>query len=295
MTAPANQADLETQKLTVVNLPTGEVEAAKKSKVVLLNLIDDQSARALPGVTSFVIHDAEEDGIEDTKTDGNEQSSNLGGGFLPTTMVINKDRTIPKYFYYSLGEASRLSFVSTFVESAPATAIIDVEKAAIAALRAIGATNYRQMTGTDMDGSANSVPSKADYKYALGILCNDKNLDLDNLRSIGSVTDKVELPAIFGLYDAAASSELGDLAKSKGFVREIMGVPHFASSNMANKEHIIFEKKAVSYAIRNAANLRFEGQASKSRDYYGVQISYGVVARQDNRAVVMQSGLTYTP
>jgi hypothetical protein len=296
MATPTSIADLKTQKATQVDLLTDDVESARRSQVVLLNLIDNQSARAIEGVDSFVLFDEEDHGIEDTKTDGTEQS-NLKGGVVPTTLAIDKFRTVPGYFYYKLGEHSRINWIANFVNSAPGVAILDVERAAIAALRAIGATagHYVQMTGTNLAGTANSVPSLADYKAALKILITDKKLNSAGLRSIGSQIDSVELPAIFGAYDPAASGALGDLAKTKGFIREVLGVPHYASQEIEEKEHIIFHEKAVSYAIRNMANLTFEGQASKSRDYYGVAISYGVVARQDKRAVVMQSGATYTP
>lgn len=291
MTKPATITDLKTQKATQVDLLTNDIETARRSKVVLLNLVDDQSARAVDGVNSFVLFDEEDHGIEDTAM-GTKQND-LSGGVLPTTLEINQFKTVPGYFKHVLGEHSRINWVQNFVNSAPMVAILAVEKAAIAALRGIGATNYIQMTGTNLAGEANSVPSKADYVAALDVLCNTLKLDAEELRSIGNQADKYELAAIFGLYDSAATSALGDIAKSKGFIREVMGVPHFATHEIQKKEHIIFHEKAVSYAIRRVADLKFQGMASEGQDYYGVNVSYGVVARQDNRAVVMQSGATY--
>ena len=294
MTKPASIADLKTQKATQVDLITGDIEQARLSKVVLLNLIDDQSARAVVGVDSFIVHDLEENGIEDTTVNGDAQSD-LSGGALPTKMEINKFRTVPTYFKYVLGEASRLNFVEAFLMSAPTTAILDVEKAAIVALRAIGnnAGHYRQLSGTNSQGVANTVPTVADYTKAIEKLIQEMKIDASELMTIGSEVGKYELANIFGLYDKEASAGLGDLAKMKGFSREIMGVPHFASHNMKTAEHVFFTRKSVSYAIRTVADLKFQSMASQSQDYYGVNISYGVVARQDNRAFVLQSGAAW--
>lgn len=291
MSKPASIADLKTQKATQVDLVTGDFETARRSKVVLLNLIDDQSARAVAGLNSFVLHDMEDHGIEDTKTDGNAQTD-LAGGSLPTTLVIDQDKTVPAYFYYKLGESSRLNWEDEFLMSAPNVAVLSVEKAAMVALRAIGgnAGHYRQLSGTNSSGVANSVPTVADYTAAIEKLVQEMKIDASELMSIGSEVGKYELSNIFGLYDKEASSGLGDLAKSKGFVREIMGVPHFASHECKTMEHIFFTRKSVAFAIRTAAEVRFQGEASKSRDYYGIRISYGVVARQDNRAFVLQNG-----
>jgi hypothetical protein len=294
MTKPASIADLKTQKVTEVDLFSGDIETARRSKVVLLNLIDDQSARALPGVTSFVLFDEEDHGIEDTTVNGTAQSD-LSGGMLPTTLEINKFRSVPGYFKYVLGETSRVNWVQGFVSAAPMIAILDVEKAAIAALRGIGATagKFRQLSGTDSGGIANMVPTVSDYAFAIKELTETMKLDINEIRTISSQSLALELPTVFGLYDKEATSALGDLAKTKGFIREIMGVPHFASLEVPAAEHIFFHRRAVSYAIRTMAQLVFQGMASSSQDYYGVNISYGVVARQDNRAVVMQSGATF--
>lgn len=294
MAKPASIADLKAQKVTEVDLFSGDIEAARESQVVLLNLIDDQSARAKVGVDSFVLFDLESNGIEDTKTDGTEQSD-LAGGALPTTLAINQDKTVPGYFYYKLGEHSRLDWVKAFVNGAPTTAILAVEQAAIAALRGIGANagKYKQLSGTNSAGTANTVPTVADYNFAIKELCETMKLRKAELRSIGSVSGAAELPNIFGAYDKEASGAMAEFAKMNGYVQKVLGIPHFSSEEMATNEHIIFHWRAVAYAIRTMAQLTFEGQASKSRDYYGVRISYGVVARQDNRAVVMQSGVAY--
>lgn len=294
MGAPTSQADLASQKAKTIDLATGDIEAARRAKVVLLSLIDDQSKRATAGVESFVLHDLEDIGAEDTKTDGTRQS-NLAGGAIPTTLKIDQFKTVPGYFKYVLGESSRIDWVSAFVSAAPEVAILEVEKAAIAALRGIGATagHYIQLGGANSNGEANSVPTIANYSKAIEKLIQEMELDPSEILSIGSEVGKYELPAVFGLYDAVASSALGDLAKQKGFVSEIMGIPHFSSLLIRNKEHIIFHKRAVSWAIRTQAMLDFQGLASESQDYYGVRISYGVVARQDKRAVVMQSGAAF--
>lgn len=294
MGKPNSQADLAAQKANTVDLFTGDIEDARRKKVVLLNLIDDQSKRALPGVESFVLHDLEDCGAEDTKTDGSKQSD-LSGGSLPTTLKIDKFKTVPAYFKYVFGESSRIDWVKAFLMQAPKVAILEVEKAAVAALRGIGATagRYIQLGGTNSQGVANSVPTRANYVAALKIL-NDMDFDTEELRSIGSTTGQYELPDIFGLYDPAATSALGDTAKLKGFLREIMSVPHFVSGLIRNYEHIIFHPRAVAWAIRTQATLKFQGLASESRDYYGVNISYGVVARQDARAVIMQNGAAFT-
>ena len=292
MAKPASIADLKSQKATQVDLFSGDIESAKRSEVVLLNLIDDQSQRALPGVDSFVLFDMEDHGIEDTKTDGTKQSD-LSGGTKPTTLAINAFKTVPGYFKYVFGEHSRLNWVQEFVSNAPEVAILDVEKAAIAALRGIGAVNYRQLSGSSADGTANQVPDVDDMKYAITLLTKTKKLKKMNLRAIGDTGMSIELPNIFGLYDKEASSELGDLAKTKGYIREVLGVPFFESQEMAAAEFIVFERRAVAYAIRTMAELRFQAIASESQDYYGINISYGVVARQDNRAVVMQAGAAY--
>lgn len=292
MAKPASIANLQTQKATQVDLFSGDIEAAKKSEVVLLNLIDDQSARALQGVDSFVLFDMEANGIEDTSTDGSDQND-LSGGALPTTLTINNFKTVPGYFKYVFKEHSRLNWEEEFLKDAPSVAILNVEQAAIAALRGIGATNYRQLSGADMDGTANAVPSVADVKYGINLLTKTNKLKKMDLRAIGDTGMSIELPNVFGLYDKEASGALGDVAKTKGYVREILGVPFYESQEMAAKEFIIFERRAVAFAIRTMAELDFEKQASKAQDYYGVRISYGVIARQDNRAVVMQSGASY--
>ena len=295
MTKPANIADLKTQKATEVDLFSGDIEDARREKTVLLNLIDDQSARALPGVDSFVLFDLEDAQAEDTKTNGTAQSD-LSGGALPTTLAINEFKTVPGYFKYVLGEHSRINWVTAFIQQAPKVAVLEVEKAAIAALRGIGANSghYVQLGGANANGAPNSVPTVANYETALNKLVQEMKLDATEIMSIGSEIGKYSLPTIFGLYDRDASSALGDLAKSKGFVREILGIPHFASLLIWPKEHIIFHKRAVAYAIRTKAQLDFQGLASQAQDYYGVRISYGVIARQDNRAVVMQDGAAFS-
>ena len=295
MANPASIADLKTQKITTVDLFSGDVEAFRQDKVVLLNLLDDQSARAQVGVDSFILFDEEEQGIENMVDGQGSEQNDLGGGVLHTKLVINQFKTVPRYFSYMLGEASRIDFKRSFLAAAPTKAILAVEEAAYAALRGIGATagKYKQMSGTNTNGDANTVPTVADYVFALGHLVDEMKLDMTQIYSVSGHKLSMELPAIFGFYDKEATSALGDLAKSKGFVREIMDVPHFSAQVMSDNEHIIFHKRAVSYAIRTAAELHFESQKSKQRDYYGVNISYGVVARQDGRAVVMQSGSTY--
>lgn len=293
MSRPASQANLVSQKATDVDLMTKDIESARRSKVVLLNLIDDQSEYALPGVNSFVVQDLDDLGAEDTKIDGTPQSD-LSGGTTPTILTINAFKTVPGYFSYVLGEISRINWVEKFIENAPEVAVLQVEKAAVAALRGIGATNYIRLGGAAADGTANSVPTIANYIAALKVLVQDKKLEPSDIRSIGSHVGQYELPNIFGLYTANASGADAEFAKLNGFVRMVMGVPNFASHEIRQKEHIIFHKKAVSFAIRTKAQLVFQAMGSQNRDYYGVNVSYGVVARQDARAVVMQDGATFT-
>ena len=292
MSKPASQADLVTQRATDVYLNTGDIEQARRSKVVLLNLIDDQSRFAVDGVQSFTLQDLEDISAEDTKTDGTAQSD-LSGGTLPTTLTIDKFKTVPAYFKYVLGESSRINWVENFLNAAPEVAVLEVEKAAIAALRGIGATNYIRLGGTASDGTVNAVPTVANYTAALKILVQDKKLNPADIRSIGSFVGQYELPSLFGYYNSTATGADAEFAKLNGFIRMIMGVPNFASHEIRTKEHIIFHKRAVAYAIRTKAKLVFQAIGSQSQDYYGVNISYGVVARQDKRAVVMQDGAAF--
>lgn len=294
MGKPANNADLQTQKATTVNMFTGEVEAARQSAIVLLNLLNNQSKYAKKGVTSFTVHDMEALGVEDTKDDGTDQND-LAGGAIPTTLVIDQAKTVPGYFYYLREEQSEIDWVKAFLEAAPTASLLKVEEAAMVALRAIGnvAGHYKQLSGTDSNGVANAVPTVGDYNTALAKLVREKKLKKVNLRSIGDSIMELELPAIFGLYNAEASGSMSEMAKMNGFVRGILGVPHFTVDVCKDKEFIVFDKTAVAWAIRTYAKLVTESQGSKNRNYYGVNISYGVVARQDNRAFIMQNGVAW--
>ena len=298
MTKPASNADLQTQKATTVDLFTGDIEDARRNKVVLLNLLDDQSARAVGGVTSFVLHDMEDLGSEDTKQDGTAQSD-LSGGVAPTTLAINAFKTVPAYFKYIIhgtSEDARIDFIGNFVQAAPSVAILNVEAAAIVALRAIGsvAGHYKQLSGANSAAVANAVPTVADYSSAISKLCVEKKLDQSELFSVGDDIMKLELPNLFGLYAKEATGPMGEMAKLNGYSNQMLGIPHFTSKGMLDKEIIVAHKRAVAWAIRSQANLIFESQGSKNQDYYGVNISYGVVARQDNRAFVMQNGVAWS-
>lgn len=295
MTKPTTEANLQTQKAQTIDLFNGDIESARKRDVVLLNLLDDQSGSFTTGVASKVLHDMEDHSVEDTTMNGDAQSD-LSGGAQVTTLAINTYRTIPAYFHYVIhGEASRIDFVSEFLTNAPMNALLEVESAAMVALRSIGSVSghYRQMSGTDSEGNANSVPTVADYKVAIAKLVKEKKFKKSELVSVSDSNLSLELNNIFGLYSAEASGAMGDMAKLNGYARQILGVPHYEADVCKEKELVIFQRRAVAWAIRNGASLGSEDQASRNRTYYGINISYGVVARQDSRAVVMQDGAAW--
>jgi len=279
-------ADLKSAKQTQVDLVTSSLEAAKQSEVVFLGLIEDQSARAAQGVESFVLYDAVAPTIEATKIDGSEQSD-LRGEVAPTTLSMDTYKTVPGYFQYILGENAKVGWVSSFLAEAPRVAILDVEGAAIDACIAIGAVagHYDQLNGANLLGTANAAMDKANMAFGLDKLCQSDKINKSKLKLCVSSTHAASLPdSMFGLYGADASAGMGDEAKKNGFIGGAMGVPVFASTVLDEKA-LLFSDKSVSFAIRTESVDR-EDQPSKARDYYGIRISYGVVARSTNEAVV---------
>ncbi len=290
--------DIATQKTGHFELVLGDVENARFKKSPIAALTEDRSSQFPKGVNSVVIHDMEAPGIEDTKCDGSEQSD-LAGGATPQTLSFDQYKSVPGYFYYKISEAERVSYLQSFLSSAPNVVAEDLTNAVISALRGIGASNYRQLSGTNLEGVANSVLDKSDVKAGKQVI-KDLKLDMSQTYAVCSENMEEDLPLMFDFYDAAASSSLGDEAKMEGFITKSLGLPIFIdgtdemTSGVITHQAFIFHRSAVSWAVRTNAVLDVEDQPSKARTYYGLRISYGVNRRSGDRGLVLQNTAAFT-
>lgn len=289
---------LVSQNSTHTNLIVSDVEQAKINQSAVLSLTEDRTSQFPQGVTSIDIHDMEAPGSEDTKSDGTEQSD-LAGGAIPQTLTFDQYKTVPGYFYYKFGEASRLSYEAAFVDAAPRVALQKVTDAVIAALRSIGATNYRQLSGTDLQGNANRTMDATDINAGKDIIRAAK-LSMSEAYALSDEGQEEDLPVMFDLYNSNAVSSLGDLAKLEGSMGKALGLPMFIERTEAMvsgailAQSFIFHKTAVSWAIRTAFVFDTEDQPSKARTYLGVRYSYGVNVRSGARGLVLQDTVAFT-
>jgi len=289
---------LVSQNATHTELIVNDVEQAKIKQSAILSLTEDRTAQFPQGVTSIDIHEMEAPGVEDTKEDGSEQSD-LAGGASAQTLTFDQYKTVPGYFYYKHGEASRLSYQSAFLDSAPKKALENVTDAVIAGLRSIGATNYRQLSGTDIQGNANSTLDATDINAGKDILRAAK-LDMSQAYGLVDEGQEEDLPVMFDLYNSNAVSRLGDLAKLTGSMGVALDLPLFIErtpamvSGAITAQAFIFHKTSVSWAIRTAFVFDVEDQPSKARTYWGVRFSYGVNVRSGARGLVLQNTAAFT-
>lgn len=289
---------LVSQNATHTQLIVSDVEQAKINQSAVLSLTEDRSSQFPQGVTSIDIHDMEAPGVEDTKEDGSEQSD-LAGGASPQTLVFDQYKTVPGYFYYKHSEAARLSYRDAFLDSAPRKALQTVTDAVIAGLRSIGATNYRQLSGTDLQGNANRTIDSTDINAGKDIIRAAK-LDMSQAYIMVDEGQEEDLPIMFDLYNSNAVSPLGDLAKLEGSMGRALGLPIFVErtpamvSGAINAQAFIFHRSAVSWALRTVFELDIEDQPSKARTYYGVRFSYGVNVRNGARGLVLQDTVAFT-
>lgn len=290
---------LVSQNATHTELIVNDVEQAKINQSAILSLTEDRTAQFPQGVTSIDIHDMEAPGVEDTKEDGSDQSD-LGGGAVNQTLSFDQYKTVPTYFYYKHSEASRISYESAFLDAAPRKALQTVTDAVISALRSIGASNYRQLSGTDIQGNANRTIDATDINAGKDLLRGLK-LDMSQAYCLVDEGQEEDLPVMFDLYNSNATSQLGDLAKLQGSLGVALGLPMFIErtpimQSGVNAQAFIFHKSAVSWAIRTVFELDTEDQPSKARTYWGVRFSYGVNVRGGtyaNRALVLQDGAAF--
>ena len=289
---------LVSQNATHTELIVNDVEQAKINQSAVLSLTEDRTAQFPQGVTSIDIHEMEAPGVEDTKEDGSEQSD-LAGGATPQTLTFDQYKTVPGYFYYKHSEAARLSYQGAFLDSAPKIALQNVTDAVIAGLRSIGATHYRQLSGTDLQGNANRTLDATDINAGKDIIRAAK-LDMSQAYALNDEGQEEDLPVMFDLYNSNATSQLGDLAKLQGSLGVALGLPMFIERTPAMvsgaivAQSFIFHKTAVSWAIRTVFNLDTEDQPSKARTYWGVRFSYGVNVRSGARGLVLQDTVAFT-
>lgn len=289
---------LVTQNTTHTNLIINDVEQAKINQSAVLSLTEDRTAQFPRGVTSVDIHDMDAPGVEDTKSDGTEQAD-LAGGSTPQTLTFDQYKTVPGYFYYKFTEAATISYQTAFLDSAPKVALQNVTDAVIASLRSIGATNYRQLSGTDLQGVANKTIDATDINAGKDIIRAAK-LDMSQAYALVDEGQEEDLPVMFDLYNSNAVSQLGDLAKLSGSLGVALGLPMFIertaamTSGVITAQAFIFHKTAVSWAIRTVFELDQEEQKSKARTYWGVRFSYGVNLRTGSRGLVLQNTALFT-
>ena len=288
--------DLSTQKAHQLELIVQDVEDARIKQSAILSLTENRTPQFPAGVTSIVIHDMEAPGVEDTKFDGTEQAD-LAGGATPQTLTFDQFKTAPGYFYYVLGEASRISYLRSFLNMAPTVSLKTVTDGVINALRGIGATNYRQLSGTDLQGTANRVIDSTDISAGKDVV-RALSLSMSDTFIVCDEGMEDDLPTIFNLYSETATSVLGDRAKITGSIGVALGLPIFIERTeefvrAVNAQCMIFHRSAASWAIRTAFTLDFEQQKSKARDYYGIRFSYGVNLRDGNRGLVLQDGVAF--
>jgi hypothetical protein len=289
---------LVTQNATHTELIVNDVEQAKINQSAVLSLTEDRTAQFPRGVTSIDIHEMEAPGVEDTKEDGSEQSD-LSGGATPQTLTFDQYKTVPGYFYYKHSEAATLSYQEAFLDSAPKVALQNITDSVIASLRSIGATNYRQLSGTDIQGNANSALDATDINAGKDIIRAAK-LDMSQAYGLSDEGQEEDLPVMFDLYNSNATSQLGDLAKLSGSLGVALGLPMFIErtpamvSGVITAQSFIFHKTAVSWAIRTVFELDQEEQKSKARTYWGVRFSYGVNVRSGARGLVLQNTAAFT-
>lgn len=269
-------SDVYGNNLSVDELLAAEVEEVLRKRSVFTPTVRMRQARI--GVKSYDYVLGDDISVVSVAEDGSEPEST---GLLPTTVniAIDKHKAATKFLTYRALLQSDVDLRDEFMRNAPAKLAEQMEADNIAAAKA-GIIGGNELDFLNNTGAGTGSLTLDDIIEADKVM-NEAKLPKMGRYFMLSPKQYAEALKIEAIQDA--SKRGNSEAIENGFVARTLGFTFLMSNDLLADECLFYHESCFAMIMQQGAQVEFEDQKSKSREYHAVKALYGQGLIHDSR------------